>query len=118
VDCLPRSHGRNIYRLLVDSAVVLALVIQVVRSRGQALSVARAIGEKKVREHHPKHEANDDSAACPNMNKAPQPGTQRNEYQTKNHSELFHDTYRLSREDTIALFPSCSDKRKKNRNIA
>ena len=98
--CFPRAQGSVFYRLLVESAVVLVLLAQGIRGRELALSMTGAIGEEKVRERYPQHEADENCAACSKGNKASQRSTQRNECQTRDYSEMFHDIYHLSREDT------------------
>lgn len=84
------------------------LVVQVVRGWELALFATRAVGKEEVRERNPKNEANDDSTACSNGNKAPKQCAQWDECQAKDHSEMFHDTCRLSSQERIHadLFPS------------
>ncbi len=96
---LPCAQGSVLDRLLVDPAVALVLVVQVVRGRELALFAARAVGEQEVRERDPKNQADDGSAACSNGNKAPEQCTERDECQAKDQSEMSHDTCRLSSQE-------------------
>lgn len=96
---LPCAQGSVFYRLLVDPAVDLMLVVQVVRGWEVALFAARAVGQEEVRERNPNNQADKGSAACPTGNKAPKQCTERDECQAKNHSEMFHDTCCLSSQE-------------------
>jgi hypothetical protein len=104
------TQGRVLYRLLVDSAVDLVLVGQVVRGGEWALFAARTVGEEEVEERTPNNQADDGSATCSNGNKAPEQCTERDECQAKDQSELFHETHCLSSQESIPadLFLSLS----------
>ena len=95
------TQGRVLYRLLVDSPVDLVLVGQIVRGGEWALFAARTVGEEEIGERNPNHQADDDSAACSNRNKAPEQRTERDECQAKDQSEMFHETYCLSSPESI-----------------
>jgi hypothetical protein len=106
---LSRTQGSVFYRLLVYSAVDLVLMVQVVRGWRSALFAAWAVGEEEIREYYSKNEADDSSAASSNGNKASEQGTQRDECQTNDHSEVFHETRFLSSQERVNAdqFASC-----------
>jgi len=95
------AQGSVLYRLLIDSAVDLMLVVQVVRGWELALFAARTVGQEEVRERNPKNQADDGSAACSNGNKAPEQCTEQDECQTKDQSEMFLETCCLSSQERI-----------------
>ena len=77
------------------------LLVQVVRGGEWALFAARTVGQEEGGERNPNNQADDGSAACSNGNKTPEQGTQRDECQARDQSEMFYETYCLSSQESI-----------------